>query len=216
MIIRSTCSELRKHSTPSISAPYLENSARPQQPGNKIHVCSFNELRRIDAELCHQILSLADSHRYRFILFENDFQFEPVTEVFDPVQMHASPADHEQRALLTHSSRDAVGARQGLAQRLRRRRRRNAIRRLLPPRLVGPLIKNPFALLCGENTHLQTSRSATKEPVVLNEFDRTAIREPRHFDAQRISAFYARFDFDIAAHLAALCVIGSGATPPPR
>jgi len=71
-------------------------------------------------------------------------------------------------------------------------------------RVVSTVVKNQFALLGGENAQLQTSRRAAEKPVVLNEFDRTAVGEPRHLGAHRIGVFYPRFDFDITSHCGAL------------
>lgn len=113
--------------------------------GQQIDISAFNELRRLNAKLGHEIVSFLNTCFCWLALLEDYFQLQEVPQVLDSIEVHSCTPDYEERAVLLNSACLPIGLRQSLAQRSGRGGWRTKIERLFWALLVCPAIEDEFA-----------------------------------------------------------------------
>ena len=147
----------------------------------QIDIRSFDELRWLDAELRHERPCFSDTNFGWFTVFEDNLEFQELTEVSNSVQMHASSADKKQGALLHNAADLTVGEAQCLPQRFRTCCGCDDVEGLLRPLLIRTAIEDELAFGAREGAQLQTTGLTAKERIVLLDIDGTFARKRGSF-----------------------------------
>src|SRR5690349_11445924 len=169
-------------------------------PGQEIDVGSFDKLRRLDAQLRHEFMGLADSGLRRFAVVQDDLKLKELPEVFDTVQVNPSPANQKQCASLPNAAGLAIGKRQSVPQSIGRGSPREEIEGLLGTWLIGAAVKDELAGIAGEGAQFQAARFTGEERVVLLEFKGTLIGDGRRFAGNGPQIRDGGFDLDVSWH----------------
>jgi len=166
----------------------------------QINIGTIYKLRRVDAESLHETMRLTYACFSRFAVGKHDFKFKKIAQALNSVQMNPRSANKIQGSMLTHASDRPVGQGQGLAKHLRRRRRSSNKERLFRSMLVRSAIEDEFTRIATQDTQLQSSVFASKERIVLLDFDWTSTRDFSYLGHERLNALDVRLDLNVPRH----------------
>ena len=123
----------------------------------QIDICSFDELRRLNAKPSHERVRFTNANFTWLILFENNLKLQELTKLFDTVEVYASSAKKVQGSALHDSTDFAIGETQGFTQTFRAWRWSTNVERLLWTVLIRSAIEDEFAFCSRKSTEFQAT-----------------------------------------------------------
>src|SRR6266487_42968 len=180
--------------------PVGTNTGSDASLSKEVNICPFDQLRRFNAKASHKTVSFADTRFREFTFVESDLELKKVPQAFDVVQVDTCSSDEKECSMLLNPTHLAVCLRQRLAQRVRSRRWRTEIEGLFRAALVCPTVEDQLPFFTRERAQFQPSRVAPKKGVVLNDLDRTFVRNSRSLRRERLNALDTGLDLDVSRH----------------
>ncbi len=166
----------------------------------EIQIGAFDQPGVLDTETRHDVVSFLHPHLARLVIFQHHFQFEEVTQPFNPVEMDPGSAHQKQGPLFSHSANLAASQGERFPQLVRLVRWRDVVVALLRTLLIRPAVEDELACLRGERPQFEAARFTAKEGIVLGDVDGALVGDGRGSGDKVIDPGYAGFDLDISWH----------------
>src|SRR6266480_1605128 len=168
--------------------------------GKKIDVRTLDELRRLHAESCQQVVGLAHTGLGWLVFIEYDLELQEMPQPRDLIEMNARSSEQKQRAMLLDTAHLPIRQAQGYSHSLRRRGRRAQVEGLLRSLLIAAAIVDELALILGERANLQPSAGARKIGVVLWDFKGPLVSNESDLRHERFDTGDSGLDLDVSGH----------------
>ena len=137
----------------------------------EIQIGAFDQPGGLDTETRHDVVSFLHPHLARLVIFQHHFQFEEVTQPFNPVEMDPGSAHQKQGPLFSHSANLAASQGERFPQLVRLVRWRDVVVALLRTLLIRPAVEDELACRRGERPQFEAARFTAKEGIVLGDVD---------------------------------------------